>query len=76
MSKYMTIVVRLPSDEAGMDSVKKALTLLAPHQTAMSMEDEMTTLEMIEQHPDFDDGIAEDARRKVAEMHKLAESAI
>lgn len=74
MSNYMTIVVRMPSDEAGKAAVQQGLNLLKPYQTAMSLEDEMTTLEMIEQHPDFDECIAEDARNKVAELHKQAEA--
>ncbi|MBQ0916847.1 hypothetical protein KBW71_00085 [Hydrogenophaga aromaticivorans] len=74
MSKFITIVVRMPSDEAGKASVQQALKLLEPHQTAMSLEDEMTTLEKIEQHPDFEEHIADDARRQVAELHRLAEA--
>lgn len=74
MSNYTTIVIRMPADEAGKEAVQQAMRLLEPHRTAMSLEDEMTTLEMIEQHPDFDECIAEDARNKVAELHKQAEA--
>lgn len=74
MSNYTTIVIRMPTDEAGKAAVQQALNLLKPHQTAMSLEDEMTTLELIEQHPDFDEYIAEDARRKTVELHKRAEA--
>ena len=75
MSNYTTIVIRMPSDAAGRATVQQALKLLEPHRTAMSLEDEMTTLELIEQHPDFDESIAEEARRQVVELHKLAEAA-
>lgn len=74
MSNYMTIVVRMPTDEAGKEKVQQAMSLLEPHRTAMSLEDEMTTLELIEQHPDFDEFIAAEARRKTVELHKQAEA--
>jgi hypothetical protein len=72
MSKFLTIVIRMPTDEVGKTAVQQALSLLEPHRTGMSLEDEMTTLELIEQHPDFDERIAEDARRKAAELHQQA----
>ena len=75
MSNYMTIVIRMPSDEAGKATVQQALSILEPHQTAMSLEDEMTKLEMIEQHPEFDEHIAEDAAKQVAELHRQAATA-
>lgn len=75
MSKFVTIVVRMPIDEAGKATVQQALKLLEPHRTAMSLEDEMTKLEMIEQHPDFDEHIAEDAAKQVAELHRQAATA-
>lgn len=76
MSNYTTIVIRMPTDEAGKEAVQQALNLLKPHQTAMSLEDEMTTLELIEQHPEFDEYIAEEARRKTVELHKRAEATV
>ncbi|MDL5034444.1 hypothetical protein QRD43_21250 [Pelomonas sp. APW6] len=76
MSNYTTIVFRTPSDAAGRAAVQQALKLLEPYQTAMSLEDEMTLLELIEQHPEFDNSIAEDARCQVAELHKRAEAAV
>ncbi|HDR9133233.1 hypothetical protein KDX16_30970 [Burkholderia vietnamiensis] len=72
MNEYVTIVVRKPTDESGMQQVKQGLELLRPFQTAMSLEDEMTVLELIEQHPDFDEAIAEDARRRTTELHMKA----
>ena len=41
----------------------------------MSIEDEMTVLEMIEQHEDFPEYIADEAREKTKELHALAEAA-
>ena len=73
MSKYVTIVVRMPNDESSKAVVRQAFKLLEPHQTAMSLEDEMTVLDLIEQHDDFDSSIADDARRKTSELHALAE---
>lgn len=75
MSKYVTIVVRMPADEVGKAAVQQALNLLEPHRTAMSLEDEMSKLEMIEQHPDFDERIAEDAAKQVSELHRQLDTA-
>lgn len=75
MSNYTTIVIRMPTDDAGKAAVRQALNLLKPHQKAMSLEDEMTTLELIEQHPDFDESIATEARRRTVELHKQSEAA-
>lgn len=69
MSQYLTIVVRMPEDEPGKAQVREALDLLKTHQTAMSMEDEMTILEMIEGHDDFPEHVGWEARAKTAELH-------
>jgi len=74
MSKYTTVVIRMPEDAEGKKQVEQALNLLKPHQTAMSIEDEMTILELIEQHEDFPDYIADEARTKTAELHAQAEA--
>lgn len=74
MSKYTTIVIRNPDDDEGKRQVNEALKLLAPHRTAMSIEDEMTVLEMIEAHEDFPPHIAQDARSRAAELHAQAEA--
>ena len=50
----------------------RALKQLEPHQTGMSLEDEMTVLEMIEQHPDFSEHIADEARTQTKELHAAA----
>lgn len=75
MNKYTTIVIRMPKDAEGQKQVQQGLNLLKPHQTAMSLEDEMTILELIEQHEDFPDYIADEARAKAAELHSKAEAA-
>ena len=49
MNNYVTIVIRMPDDDAQKAEVQRALKQLEPHQTGMSLEDEMTVLEMIEQ---------------------------
>ena len=74
MADYMTIVVRIPDDEEMNGHLAKGLEQLKPYTTAMSNEDEMTVLELIEQHDDFAPHIAEDARTKAEELHKAAES--
>jgi hypothetical protein len=75
MSRYTTIVIRMPEDAESKKQVQQGLELLKPHQTAMSLEDEMTILELIEQHQDFPDYIADEARAKATELHSQAEAA-
>jgi len=86
MSKYMTIVIRLPEKKpAGPAGIEIRHSFVDIFQigneinggviTAMSLEDEMTVLELIEQHDDFEPHIAEDARAKADELHKVAEAA-
>lgn len=75
MSNYTTIVIRMPDNEADKATVRKCLKRLEPFQTAMSIEDEMTILEMIEQHEDFSEHIADAAREKTKELHAQAEAA-
>ena len=48
--------------------VQDGLKLIKPFQTAISLEDEMTVLELIEQHDDFEPHIAEDARAKTVDF--------
>lgn len=68
-SKYVTVVIRMPDSENDKQKVRAGLKLIEPFQSAMSLEDEMTILELIEQHDDFKSHIAEDARAKAAELH-------
>jgi len=75
MGKYVTVVIRMPNDEESKRKVQDGLKLIEPFRTAMSLEDEMTLLELIEQHEDFEPHIAEDARAKTAELHAAAEAA-
>ena len=72
-NKFFTIVIRNPQDEEGKKCVKNALAQLEPYQTAISSEDEMTILEMIEQHPDFDESIAVEAREQTEKLHAKSE---
>lgn len=44
MSKYVTIVIRMPEIEADKQQVSEAIERLEPFKTAMSLEDEMTVL--------------------------------
>lgn len=74
MGKYVTVVIRMPEDEASKEKVRQGLKLLEPHRSGMSLEDEMTVLELIEQHEDFKPHIAEEARAKTAELHQAAEA--
>lgn len=74
MSKYFTLVIRMPEGEREKQQVSQAMRALQPFQTAMSLEDEMTVLELIEQHPDFDASIAEEARVQAAKLAATAEA--
>lgn len=70
MRSFNTIVVCLPPEGAEREKVLQAMEQLKPYQTAFSIEDEMTVLDLIENHPDFDLTIAEDARRKAKELQE------
>lgn len=76
---YMTVVFRMPSDAAQRKAFSAALQLgegfHGARITAMSLEDESTVLELIEQHEDFDEFIATEARSKARELHVAAEAA-
>lgn len=74
VSKYFTVVVRMPEGEADKQQVEAALKALEPFRTGMSLEDEMTVLELIEEHPDFDRSIGDEARRGAQKLHRLAEA--
>lgn len=75
MSHYTTIVIRMPEGEAEKKLVNQSLKALEPFRTAMSIEDDMTILELIENHPDFDEAIAEEARAETLRLHARAEAA-
>lgn len=70
MNKYVTLVIRMPEDEAEKQQASEAIKALEPYRTAMSLGDEITVLDLIEQHPDFDEYIADEAR---AEARRLQE---
>lgn len=70
MSDVTTIVLRMPDNALERKAFSQVLERLRPYQTAMSLEDEMTILELIESDTRFDPDIAEDARRKAAALHR------
>ncbi len=72
MSSYLTLVIQIPDNDPDKARIQEGLRILEPYRTAMSLEDEMTVLELIEQHEDFDDDIAEDARAKAKALHSAA----
>jgi hypothetical protein len=81
MAKYITVVIKLPETKESqsitktqLDSVFQVGNKISEGEVvAMSLEDEMTVLELIEQHEDFDPCIAEQARAKSKELHAAAE---
>ncbi|GGM25360.1 hypothetical protein ACFQDN_21860 [Pseudomonas asuensis] len=72
MSKFVTYVIRLPKGQDAKTKITTGVrTLVKKHGgeiTAASNEDEMTILDMIEQHEDFPKHIAEDARTQAKEL--------
>lgn len=73
-SDYRTIVIRTPDDDSAKACIQTALKMLEPYCTAMSLEDEMSVLDLIEEHEDFEDYIAEEARASVKMLHAAAEA--
>lgn len=74
MSQFITLVVRDPGNEVGKSCVQQAIQLLKPYTTAMSLEDEMTLLDCILQHPDFPDHIKDEARVEADRLCAKTES--
>lgn len=77
-SDYLTVVIRMPKDAENRKKISSELRLGEQFHggqiTAMSLEDEMTVLELIEQHEDFEPHIAEEARAQSKELHATAEA--
>lgn len=76
MSKFVTYVIRLPEAQEAkskiVDGVRELVEEHGGEITGASNEDEMTVLDMIEQHDDFADYIADEARAKAKELHAAA----
>lgn len=72
MSKFLTYVIRLPEDQEAMTAISTGVRALVEKHggeiTAASNEDEMTILDMIENHEDFPEYIADDARAQAKEL--------
>ena len=66
MSKFVTYVIRLPEDQEATREIVNGVRALVEKNggeiTGTSNEDEMTILEMIDQHEDFREYIADEAR--------------
>ncbi|MNJ39997.1 hypothetical protein D3C77_348810 [compost metagenome] len=73
MSKFVTYAIRLPEAQEEKSAITKGVWELVEKYggeiTGASNEDEMTVLDMIEQHEDFADYIADEARAKTKELH-------
>jgi hypothetical protein len=65
MDRYFTLVVRVPD---GDETVQRGIDSLSPYITAFSVEDEITVLELIEEHEDSPEYIAEQARKKARKI--------
>ncbi len=66
--RVITTAVLVPEGKADRDQLYAALKMLAPYQIAMSLEDDMTILELIEEDEEFDSLIAERARLGAKEL--------
>lgn len=75
MSKFTTLVIQMPDDAAGQERVAQGFALLKPFQTAMSQDDEMTVLDLIEAHEDFPAHVADDAREQAKERARASANA-
>lgn len=66
MSKFLTYVIRLPEAQEAKTAISAGVRALVEKRggeiTAASNEDEMTILDMIENHEDFPKYIADEAR--------------
>lgn len=78
MADYMTVVIRMPEDESARRNLAQMLRIGEPHHggliTAVSTEDEITTMEILEDLIDPQD--VADARAQTKEIHATAESAV
>jgi hypothetical protein len=72
MNKYMTLVVRVPTNAEDRARLDEGYELLRPYLSASSCDDEMTILELIEQHEDFPEHIANRAREQTRALHAQA----
>lgn len=72
MSKFLTYVIRLPEDQEAKTAISTGVRALVEKHggeiTAASNEDEMTILDMIENHEDFPEYIADEARAQAKEL--------
>ncbi|MEW5512020.1 hypothetical protein ABGT16_05305 [Pseudomonas asiatica] len=72
MSKFLTYVIRLPEDQEAWPAINTGMRALVEQHggeiTAASDEDEMTILDMIENHQDFPEYIADEARAQAKEL--------
>ena len=72
MSKFVTYVIRLPEAQEAKRAIINGVKELAEKHggeiTGASDQDEMTILDMIEQHEDFAEHIADEARAQAKEL--------
>lgn len=73
INRYLTLVVQKQHDPESEKRIKQGLELLQPFISAMSLEDEISILEFIENHPDFDSEIGDEARAQVNQLHDRLE---
>ena len=65
---YVTLVIQKPAEDKGRMLVQQAMDALIPYVTAMSLDDEMSVLDMVINHEDFREHILEDARARLQDM--------
>lgn len=73
LGKYITVVIRMPESPGNRKKIADALQLGSSFHGGLivdkSLEDEMTVLDCIEQHEDFPDHIADEARAMTEALH-------
>ncbi len=68
MSKTLTLTILKPNDQNEEKLVNHHIEKILPYCTGLSIEDEITILELIENHPDFQSHIAEWAREEAKKL--------
>jgi len=68
MNQFFTAVLQRPTEPAALERYTQALDSIRPFLTASALGDAISLLEQIEEHEDFDNRIADEARNKLG-MH-------
>ena len=68
MNQFFTAVLQRPAEPVALERYTQALEGIRPFLTASALGDAISLLDLIEEHEDFDNRIADAARNKLG-MH-------